>query len=357
MTEEVKEQDVELTEDETVEEAHDPKNAEAQSVDSVDKAGDMTGKAKMPNMGTAKNNTKQDPMPKTKAGMINAMNMKLMGMKKHDLMASYGKMMGMGEELEASEDATVVEQETPEVKYDYNGELNALVESEATLSEEFKAKTAIIFESALKSKLAEEIDRLEASYKEELESEVNATKSDLVEKVDSYLNYVVESWMEENKVAIQDGLRTEIAENFMSKKKDLFEESYVEVPESKVDLVEEISQQNKELEQAHNDAMKRSLALAEEVENFKRDRVIRSASKDLAETQVEKLNKLVENIDFEDEDTFAEKVKIIKETNFNKKSTAESPIVEDTESTAEEEVEVSGTMAQYVQALKKTGVQ
>ena len=147
MTEEVKEQDVELTEDETVEEAHDPKNAEAQSVDSVDKAGDMTGKAKMPNMGTAKNNTKQDPMPKTKAGMINAMNMKLMSMKKHDLMASYGKMMGMGEELEASEDATVVEQETPEVKYDYNGELNALVESEATLSEEFKAKTAIIFES------------------------------------------------------------------------------------------------------------------------------------------------------------------------------------------------------------------
>ena len=272
-------------------------------------------------------------------------------------MASYGKMMGMGEELEASEDATVVEQETPEVKYDYNGELNALVESEATLSEEFKAKTAIIFESALKSKLAEEIDRLEASYKEELESEVNATKSDLVEKVDSYLNYVVESWMEENKIAIQDGLRTEIAENFMSKMKDLFEESYVEVPESKVDLVEEISQQNKELEQAHNDAMKRSLALAEEVENFKRDRVIRSASKDLAETQVEKLNKLVENIDFEDEDTFAEKVKIIKETNFNKKSTAESPIVEDTESTAEEEVEVSGTMAQYVQALKKTGVQ
>ena len=357
MTEEVKEQDVELTEDETVEEAHDPKNAEAQSVDSVDKAGDMTGKAKMPNMGTAKNNTKQDPMPKTKAGMINAMNMKLMSMKKHDLMASYGKMMGMGEELEASEDATVVEQETPEVKYDYNGELNALVESEATLSEEFKAKTAIIFESALKSKLAEEIDRLEASYKEELESEVNATKSDLVEKVDSYLNYVVESWMEENKIAIQDGLRTEIAENFMSKMKDLFEESYVEVPESKVDLVEEISQQNKELEQAHNDAMKRSLALAEEVENFKRDRVIRSASKDLAETQVEKLNKLVENIDFEDEDTFAEKVKIIKETNFNKKSTAESPIVEDTESTAEEEVEVSGTMAQYVQALKKTGVQ
>ena len=163
--------------------------------------------------------------------------------------------------------------------------------------------------------------------------------------------------MEENKIAIQAGLRTEIAENFMSKMKDLFEESYVEVPESKVDLVEEISQQNKELEQAHNDAMKRSLALAEEVENFKRDRVIRSASKDLAETQVEKLNKLVENIDFEDEDTFAEKVKIIKETNFNKKSTAESPIVEDTESTAEEEVEVSGTMAQYVQALKKTGVQ
>mgnify|MGYP000686209684 CR=1 FL=1 len=103
-----------------------------------------------------------------------------------------------------------------------------MVESEATLSEEFKAKTAVIFEAAVKSKLSEEIDRLETEYQEQLDEEIKATKEDLVEKVDSYLNYVVESWMEENQLAIQSGLRAEIAEGFMGKLKDLFVESYVE---------------------------------------------------------------------------------------------------------------------------------
>ena len=101
-----------------------------------------------------------------------------------------------------------------ETSVDTTAELEALVESEATLSDEFKAKTAVIFEAAVKSKLSEEVDRLEAQYKEELEEEISSTKSDLVEKVDSYLNYVVETWMEDNKLAIQNGLRTDIAENF-----------------------------------------------------------------------------------------------------------------------------------------------
>jgi hypothetical protein len=159
--------------------------------------------------------------------------------------------------------------------------------------------------------------------------------------------------MEENKLAVQAGLRTEIAEGFMSKMKDLFVESYVEVPESKVDLVDELAQANEELEESFNDAMSKALALAEEVESFKRDAVIREASKDLAETQVEKLTSFVENIDFEDADTFAEKVKIIKETHFAKK-TAESSIVEDTEMDTDESVEVSGPMAQYLEALRKS---
>jgi hypothetical protein len=275
------------------------------------------------------------------------MNSRMAGMDKMALTAMY-KM----EEVEADESSTVMV-EAPEVEFSYSNELDALVESEATLSEEFKAKTALIFEAAVKAKLSEEVDRLEEAYKTELAEEVASTKEDLVEKVDSYLNYVVENWMEENKVAVQAGLRTEIAEGFMSKMKDLFVESYVEVPESKVDLVDELAQANEELEESFNDAMSKALALAEEVESFKRDAVIREASKDLAETQVEKLTSFVENIDFEDADTFAEKVKIIKETHFAKK-TAESAIVEDTEVDADESVEVSGPMAQYLEALRKS---
>lgn len=341
MTDQVENQEVEL--DEGIEEAHDPKNAEQQSVAATDKAGDATKKAPA----RKGDNSKQDPMPKTKAGLITAMNNRMASMDKTSLMAMY-KM----EEVEADESSTVVV-EAPEVEFSYSNELDALVESEATLSEEFKAKTALIFEAAVKAKLSEEVDRLEEAYKTELAEEIASTKEELVEKVDSYLNYVVEQWMEDNKLAIQAGLRTEIAEGFMSKMKDLFVESYVEVPESKVDLVDELAQANEELEEAFNDAMSKALKLAEEVESFKRASIIREASKDLAETQVEKLTSFVENIEFEDEDTFAEKVKIIRETHFAKK-TAESAIVEDTEEDADNSVEISGQMAQYLEALRKS---
>jgi len=157
--------------------------------------------------------------------------------------------------------------------------------------------------------------------------------------------------MEENKLAIQNGLRTEIAETFMSKLKDLFVESYVEVPESKVDLFDELTAANEELEEAANTAVVRAMDLAEELETYKRDAIIRRATKGLAETQVAKLTALVEDIDFEDEATFAQKVKTIKESYFSKK-TAESNLVDETDDEASEEV--SGIMAQYVNAIRKS---
>ena len=157
--------------------------------------------------------------------------------------------------------------------------------------------------------------------------------------------------MEENKLAIQSGLRTEIAEGFMGKLKDLFTESYVEVPESKVDLVDELATANEELEEDFNNAVAKSIELQEELETYKREAIIREASKDLAETQVEKLKSLVESIDFEDEDTFASKVSTIKESYF-KQQAAESVISDDTSEEAIEE-EVSDTMAQYIAAIRK----
>ena len=300
---------------------------EPESVASVDKAGDAT---------------KQAPVPKTKAGMINAMNMRLQSMKKDDVLKAYKQSMGMSEDVEQDADEVIAEVDT-------TAELDKIMESEATLSDEFKNNTAVIFEAAVKSKLSEEVSRLEEQYKEELAEEVSSIKSELVEKVDSYLNYVVETWMEDNKVAIQNGLRTEIAEGFMNKMKDLFVESYIDVPESKVDLVDELASQVEELEELANKQTGESIKLSEELEQFKRDAIIAEAARDLADTQKEKLAELVEGIEFDE--NFESKVATIKESYFVK------PVSEDVEIVDEEpetEVEVSSAMDSYLTAIRKT---
>lgn len=346
----VEDQEVELhddVEDEVVEEAHDPKNAEAQSADSVDKAGDAPGGAPK----RKGDQSKQDPMPKTKAGMINAMAMKMQKSNKQSLQAMYGKMMSDDLDEDQFEGEVVAEKQDINYQADFSEDLNALVESEATLSDEFKAKAETIFEAAIKSKLSEEIDRLEEKYNEELAEEVATTKADLVEKIDNYLNYVVENWMEENKVAVQTGLRTEIAEKFMNSLKDLFTESYIEVPESKVDLVDELALEVDELEEQLNKSTGEVIAMAEELEGYKREAVIREASKDLAETQVEKLKGLVEDIEFTDEESFSAKVATVKESYF-KKTATNSADFDVTEEDTDSVVEASDSMAQYLNALK-----
>ena len=353
-------QDVELhdevNEDEIMEaQGHDPKTAPAQAVAATDKAGDATstsGARKMAG-GSASDNTTKDPMPRTKAGMIAAMNNHMGKMKKTEMMKVYGEMMkiaaGTYESVEQSED----EPQLVEYQADFSDDLNALVESEATLSDEFKTKAGVIFEAAIRSKLSEEVDRLEAKYNEELAEEIESTKSDLVEKVDNYLNYVVEQWMEDNQVAIQTGLRTEIAEKFMSSLKDLFTESYIEVPESKVDLVDQLAAEVEELEGTANEAIAKNLSMQEELEQYKRDAIIREHSTGLAETQVEKLKDLVAEVDFDDEETFAQKVETVKESYFTKKASESADITEE-EDDGEPVIETAGSMAQYLQAIQKT---
>ena len=359
----IEDQDIELLDDENedIEEAmgHDPKNAEAQSVASVDKAGDATGSAPKRKMagGTAADASNAEPMPKlTKMGMVNAMYNMSKKMDKKKLTAAYGGMMkvnAMNYHMNSTSEEDFDGQPIlDDYHVDFSADINALCESEATLSEEFKLKVETIFEAAIKSKLSEEIDRLEEKYNEELSEAVESTKADLVEKVDSYLNYVVESWMEENKVAVQAGLRTEVSENFMNKLKGLFEESYIEVPEGKVDLVDDLAEQVEELEEALNESTAENIEMTEMLESFARDEVIREASTGLAETQYEKLKSLVAEVDFEDYDTFAQKVDTVKESYFTKKTTDVVDIEEDTEGDAPEVA--SDTMAQYLSAIKKT---
>ena len=355
MADNIENQDVELHEDEEISEMkHDPKNAEAQSIASVDKAGDTTGTAGARSMagGTAKDNTKKDPMPKTKAGMIAAMVQNMQGMNKKQLVKAMA--MYNNTDPEAFDGEPIAEEEVKDqvqVEVDFKDDLKALVNEEATLSDDFKQKAETIFEAAINAKVNAEIDRLEEKYNEEVSEEIEATKKDLVEKVDSYLNYVVEGWMEDNKLAIQNGLRTEIAEDFMNKLKDLFTESHIQVPEDKVDMVDELADNVEELEAQLNDSTQRSIQMAEELELYKRDFIIREFSKDLAETQVEKLKGLAENVDFEDEDTFAQKVAQLKESYFAKTSKTQEEIIEDDDAPT---VEASGSMDSYLKAIKKT---
>ena len=349
-------QDIELHDevenDEIVEaQAHDPDNAPAQAAAAAKTAADATKKTSAPG-----GDKPAEPMPKTKAGMINAMYGKMNAMKKDELQANYKKMMAQNELMpddDMKKEMKHGKKMKEDISYaaDFEQDLEALVNEEATLSDEFKVKAETIFEAAIKSKLSEEIDRLEARYEEELAEEVKTTKEDLVEKVDSYLNYVVEQWMEDNKVEVQNGLRTEIAEKFMNNLKDLFTESYIEVPESKVDLVDELAGEVEELEEKLNDQTGKAIAMAEELEAYKRESIIREASKDLAETQVEKLKTLVADVEFDDEEVFTDKVNTVKESYFSKAAKATE---EEIDEEGAFEVDASDSMSQYLNAIKRT---
>ena len=315
--------------------SYDKKGEEGKALAATDKAA-KGGKTAPARKGDKKNS---EAMPKSKAGIVSDMYNHLNDMSKEELTDAYAKLMGLEEE-EVAEERIVPDVAT---EADFSEDLDALVAEEATLSDEFKAKTAVIFESALKTKLSEEVERIETAYDEKLEAELIGQREEFVEKVDSYLNYVVEQWMEENKLAIHQGLRTEIAEGFMQNLKGLFVESYIDVPESKIDLVDDLADQVEELEEQLFKTTADAIKLGEEVEGLKREAIIAEASADLADTQKEKLDSLVEALDFEDEESFAAKVATVKESYFTKKNSTEEVIEEsaDDQSAYDAEVDVA----------------
>jgi hypothetical protein len=282
----------------------------------------------------------QATAPKTKAGMLQAAYNKMAKMKKDEMAKAYEAMCAESHE---SDEEAMVEQ-------NFEEDLSALVDSEATLSEGFKDKASVIFEAALKTKLSEHVERLEEQYAEELSEETARIQNDLVEKVDGYLNYVVEQWMEDNKVALESGLRTEIAENFMSALHGVFVENYIQVPEAKVDLVDELAKKVEELEESLNEKIEDNVQLKESVTSLTRAAIIRESSVGLSESQAEKLKSLVEDVDFGDETAFASKVATIKESYF--KETKAEVIAEDT-AVETEETSVSPRMAAYLKALSQ----
>jgi hypothetical protein len=238
----------------------------------------------------------------------------------------------------------------PAPKVNFKEDLDAIIKEESQLSEGFREKAGTIFEAALNQKLKVEVERLEEGYQQQLSEEVQSFKADLVEKVDSYLDYVVEQWMKENELAVTNGLRNEIAENFMSSLKQLFVENYVEVPDSKVDLVDEMAEEIESLEEKLNNSITQTLELKESVKSMQREKILAEAAKDLAATEAEKLESLVEGLEFDSEDNYSMKVRTIKEAYFSKKSVQ----ADEANSLAGEFVaENTDVMSVYAQAIAK----
>ena len=300
--------------------------------------------------------------PKTKAGVIQAAVEMLKKAKKEDAQKMFAKLVTIdGEEdsVKSGDDAAKAvkgKMAEPKAKakvesIDFEEDIDAIIKEEATLSDGFRDKASAIFEAVLTSKLSEEIDRLEAEYAQNLEEEVSEVQSSLVEKVDSYLNYVVEGWMEENELAVQQGLRTEIAEEFMTSLQSVFKEHYIEVPEGKEDLVDELNEQVTELEETLNKTTEDNIKLHTAVQEFEKQEVVREQSSGLAETEAEKLASLVEDIEFDNREAFEMKVKTVKESYFTKDVTESVDEVDSLLGNGEVEVDTSDSMSQYTQAI------
>ena len=237
------------------------------------------------------------------------------------------------EEVVAEEEAIeeVVAEEVTEDEVDTEN-IKKLIESEEGLSDEFKAKSALIFETEIHNKVSQVKEELQLKYDAQLEEKVQEVTEENAKQIDGYLTYAVEEWLGENKVAVESSLRTTIAENFMSSLKDLFVEHYVEVPESKVDLYSNLEEEANQLKGDLAESKEIIEQLVDRLENLTREKIISESAQGLAETQVVKLESMVESIEFEDADSFSKRVETLKEFYFN----VDSSITEEKESEEEQ---------------------
>ncbi|QZI94488.1 prohead core protein [Methylophilales phage Melnitz EXVC044M] len=288
----------------------------------------------------------------TKAEMLKAMYSEMENMKAGDLKASYDKMMAKEEE-EKEEESAKVDESTLEdrlASVDVSEDVSALVNGEE-ISEEFKEKASTIFEAAVKSKLRSEVERIESAKVQEVAEEVNKVQSELTEKVDAYMGYVVEEWMKENEIAIERGLKGEIAEDFISGLKSLFEEHYIDVPDEKYDILGSQSEKIDGLEAKLNEQIEKSAELKKQNNQLVRESVFAEVSSDLADTEAEKFKSLAEDVDFTDEDSFRSKLDTLKESYFPKATTVAESV--DSESESSESYDTTGAMSAYMSAISK----
>jgi hypothetical protein len=230
-------------------------------------------------------------------------------------------------------------------------DVDALVEGE-DLSEEFKKKASTIFEAAVKSKIRPEVERIELEKTQEIAEDMETFKTELAEKVDGYLDYVVGEWMKENELAIERGLKGEIAEDFITGLKALFEEHYIDVPDEKYDILESQAQKIEELEGKLNETIGKLTEKKQSEDALVRESVIKEVSSDLAETQTEKFASLVEDVEFTDKDSFEEKLNTLKENYFPKSTPTQS--LNEESGVETQEIDISDAMAAYTSAIKRS---
>ena len=300
----------------------------------------------------------------SKMEMIKAMKdmtkeMKDMDMK--ELKATYDKMKEMMHAKEMSHEESekealkkeAVEQRIKEINVQEHVE--ALMSGEGDLSDDFKKKAATVFESAVKSKVRDEVTRLQENYDSELEEATKSVKSDLTEKVDTYLNYVVEEWMKENELAVERGLKGEIAEDFIAGLKQLFEDHYVDIPDEKYDVLQAQSDKIAELEEKVNKTLEESINFKKSNDELTRNKVISESTSDLADTEIEKFKELTQDVEFEGEDNFKEKLNTIKESYFPKVSKEASETIDNVETGPAQDIDLTDSMAAYTKAISNHG--
>ena len=239
----------------------------------------------------------------------------------------------------------------------YGEDIEALMQGE-NLSEEFKTKASTIYEAAVMSRVDSIVEEVEAQLTEQFEIAVEEIKEDLAAKVDDYLNYMVEEWMKENEIAIETGLRAEIVEEFMDKLRNLFVESYIDIPTEKVDVVEELMTKVEELESSLNEQINKSVELTKELNEQKKIEAIYTACEGLSQTQVEKLKSLAENVEFNTEEDFDAKLTTLKESYFKTEVKAADNLALDEEVDIEEEKKVfkssDPSMDLYAKTISQT---
>ena len=312
---------------------------------------------------------KEHEMPKTKSGMIQAMYDMMNKKKKSEIAASYGKMMaamngeeepkeGMHDKEDEKDDKEKKEAVEHRVKsIDVSADVDALVSGDSSLSEEFKSKAATIFEAAVKSKVKSEIERLEGEYSNELAEAKEEVKGDLTTKVDNYLNYVVEQWMADNELAIEKGIKGEIAEDFIGGLKQLFEDHYIDVPEEKYDVLEAKEKELEELKSKVNEMTEKSIEDKKVIDGYTKDEIFEETVDGLADTEKEKMKSLVEDISYEGADEYKKKLDTIKDSYFGTKK--EAPATENVDTVNEDSndgntvTDMSSSMARYTAAISR----
>ena len=255
-------------------------------------------------------------------------------------------------EEETTEEEVIEEEETIDIEAD----VQALLEGEE-LSEEFQEKARTIFEAAIRSKVSEITESIKAQYEETLVEEVKEIKAELQERLDSYLEYVADEWVSENELAIEHGLKTEMTESFLEGMKKLFEDHYVTIPEEKYDVIESMVDKLDEMESKLNEQIDKNVALNKRLAESTADVIFSEVTEGLAQTQRDKLATLAENVEFESENGYREKLETLKESYFpSKTSTPTSKsenLTEESEATDYQSKSVSSTMERYLQTMTR----